>query len=347
MGQKTNGSTVTTPFASPKPASRSGPHSAITAHGKQEEFTLEFFDKLWTRYRSRVHYVAVYEEIVRQAGGRFLNDHIAFRTIASEEYNSGIHSVSRPMEALGYRGAGWYHFETQHLSAVHYQHPNPEFPKLFISELRLWEMTHGTRSIIDKYLSTYRDGQKDLFRDDLSIMGELSHADEGSSPMQTSVRKVLKELLHHFTELPWDAPERTDLERVNQESQYGAWVLLHGFNVNHFTALVNAHEVSDLNDIEKTAEALRAAGIPMKTEIEGERGSKLRQTATEAVTLDVPVKQSGTLSQLKWPYAYFEIAERGDIHDPETGGKNRFEGFLGDQATQLFQMTDSTQNPTG
>lgn len=347
MGKKTNGSTVTPTFASPKPTSQNGPHSAITANGRQEKFALELFDHLWARYSSRVPYVAVYEEIVRRAGGRFLNDHIAFRTIASEQYNSGIHSVSRPLEALGYRGFGWYHFETQHLSAVHYQHPNPEFPKLFISELRLWEMSYKTKSTIDKYLSQYGASQNDLFSNDLSVMEKLSDTTKSWGSQEKVLLKIMRNLLHHFTELPWDPPEGVDIQQVNEESQYGAWVLLHGFNVNHFTALVNAHQVDELNDIEKTTEALRNAGIPMKPEIEGKRGTKLRQTATEAVTLNVPIKEKGALSQLKWPYAYFEIAERGEIDDTETGKKTLFKGFLGDQATQLFQMTRSTNNPAG
>jgi hypothetical protein len=73
----------------------------------------------------------------------------------------------------------------------------------------------------------------------------------------------------------------------------------------------------------------------MKTEIEGAKGSKLRQTATEAVITDV-VAADGVLP---WTYAYFEIAERGMVADGETGRTGRFEGFLGPQATNLFEMT--------
>jgi len=43
--------------------------------------------------------------------------------------------------------------------------------------------------------------------------------------------------------------------------------------------------------------------------------------------------------QTEWSYAYFEIAERGFLQDPRTGESHRFEGFLGPQATQLFDMT--------
>jgi hypothetical protein len=84
---------------------------------------------------------------------------------------------------------------------------------------------------------------------------------------------------------------------------------------------------------------LQAAGVPMKAEIEGPPGSKLRQTATQAAVMEVPVRRGEASAAIPWPYAYFELAERGNVADPETGAARRFEGFLGPQAAQLFGMT--------
>jgi hypothetical protein len=145
--------------------------------------------------------------------------------------------------------------------------------------------------------------------------------------------------LRQFLELPWPRPERHEVELLNKASQYAAWVLVHGYNVNHFTSLVNSHGVDSLNDLEKTIQAMRQAGVPMKSEIEGERGSKLRQSATEAVMIDVDVVEDGQLRKMPWSYAYFEFAERNPVRDPATGQLTRFEGFLGSQATNLFEMT--------
>jgi hypothetical protein len=77
----------------------------------------------------------------------------------------------------------------------------------------------------------------------------------------------------------------------------------------------------------------------MKAEIEGAAGSKLRQTATAAAVVQVPVAVNGMRSEMAWSYAYFELAERGEVVDPDSGARRRFEGFLGSQATQLFDMT--------
>lgn len=318
------------PRPSTRPHQATGPHQAIRAADQREEFALELFDALWERYRSRVSYAAGYEAVVRKAGATFLNDHIAFRTIASRGPPMGITSISRIAEALGYRAAGSYHFDDQHLNATHYQHPNTQFPKLFISELLTWELTNRAQEAIGRTISSYRGP---LSVDALAMLTEMA------APGAAIPSGLLEQLVAFFTELPWALPEKSDVDDLNMESQYGAWVLVHGFAVNHFTALVNAHGARPMADIEKTAEALRKVGVPMKAEIEGEPGSALRQTATEAVVVDVAVRHQGQAVLVPWTYAYFELAERGYVTDPATGNRVRFEGFLGAQAANLFRIT--------
>jgi hypothetical protein len=71
----------------------------------------------------------------------------------------------------------------------------------------------------------------------------------------------------------------------------------------------------------------------MKPEIVGARGSRLRQSSTQAVVLPTPMRVGGRTVSIPWTYAYFELAER-----PLVEGR-RFEGFLGGQAANLFEMT--------
>src|SRR4051812_43289632 len=99
------------------------PHGRIAVESARDRFTLELFDRLWARYRERVSYVQTYEEVIAAHSATFVNDHIAFRTIASQSPGAGIHSISRIFEALGYRPAGCYTFDDKHLSAIHLQHP--------------------------------------------------------------------------------------------------------------------------------------------------------------------------------------------------------------------------------
>ena len=306
-----------------------GPHTAISISTARENFCAKLFDMLWERYRERVSYVQTYEKVIRDAKAKFVNDHIAFRTFAAQRPLAGIASISRIFEALGYRAAGSYHFDDKLLSAIHFQHGNPQFPKLFISELRLAELPADARAIVEKTARSHRPAIG------VEALAALASLDKDNKPADELMNSVVSE----FHDLPWMLPAREDVEKLNKVSQYAAWVLVHGYNVNHFTSLINSHGVPALDDIEKTIAALSQAGVPMKKEIEGERGSKLRQSATEAVTIDVAVHDRGVPAKMPWTYAYFELAQRDTVVDPATGKSVRFEGFLGPQATNLFEMT--------
>ncbi|MBW3539639.1 MAG: DUF1338 domain-containing protein [Planctomycetes bacterium] len=312
--------------------SPAGPHGRIAAADAAAQFLAALFDALWERYRQRVEHVAAYERVIAEAGATFVNDHIAFRTFACQEPSVGVHTLARIFDALGYRTAGSYSFEDKHLAAVHLQHPGGELPKLFISELRTWELSPDAWRIIERTLADHRSP---LSTDTLAKLTQLAGGDAQREPDTELLRTIVRE----FHELPWRPPSKADVEALNQESQYAAWVLVHGYNVNHFTSLINSHGVQSLKDIERTVSALREAGVPMKSEIEGEPGSKLRQTATNAAVIDVEVRGKRGTESMPWTYAYFELAERGEVTDPETGERRRFEGFLGPQATQLFEMT--------
>src|SRR5262245_44273791 len=306
-----------------------GPHRGIPVVTAREKFCAELFDILWDRYRQRVSYVQTYERVIREAGATFVNDHIAFRTFATQQPLAGIATISRIFEALGYRAAGSYHFDDKQLSAIHFQHANPQFPKLFISELRVPELPGEARKLIEKAVRSQRPAIE------VDTLAALTNLDKDNR----SFAELMTQITSQFHDLPWLLPAREDVEKLNKVSQYAAWVLVHGYNVNHFTSLINSHGVPTLDNIEKTIAALEKAGVPMKKEIEGERGSKLRQTATEAVTIDVGVHDRGVPAKMPWTYAYFELAQRDTVVDPATGKRVRFEGFLGPQATNLFEMT--------
>jgi len=289
----------------------------------QTAFLERLFSRLWDEYRERVDYARSYEDILKSCGGHFRNDHLAFRTFATQTRWSGIAAISRPFEALGYRAAGAYDFPDKKLTSLHFAPPSDNLPKIFISELRIWELSPRARRIVLASTARTAPGLSD---------GEL--ADLAVLPNLTAKRRaqLLRRWAAQFARR-WPAPKAADAAALERESQFGAWTLLHGHTVNHFTAAVHAHGVTSLDDIEKTVAALKTAGVPMKPEIEGAPGSRLRQSSTLAVVIPVEMRAGSRVVKKPWTYAYFELAER-----PIIDGR-RFEGFLGGQATNLFEMT--------
>jgi hypothetical protein len=246
-------------------------------------------DRLWSRYVGDVVHA---RSFVSLCGGAFHNDHIALRTLARP--GGGIEMFARVFEHLGWRRAGHYTFPDVHLSAIHLSHAG--LPRIFVSELHADRLPHDARAILD---ATAPDAPAPL---------------DGLHDVDNT---------HAFDALAaWFArpapPTQHALDVVGRASQYGAWLLAFGRSVNHFTASVD--------DVPAWQQRMRAAGVPMKADIEGAPGGPLCQTATAAAHVDVTL-HDGTHVSL--PYAYFEIAAR-------TGG---FDGFLAPQARQLFDMT--------
>ena len=289
----------------------------------QTAFLDDLFSWLWQEYRDRVDHARVYEDLLKGCGGDFRNDHLAFRTFATQSKWSGIASISRPFEALGYRAAAAYEFPDKALTSLHFAPPSENLPKLFISELRVWELSPKARKIVLRSAEKAAPGLSD---EELALLSDLP-----KQPAKTRV-KLMRRWAAQFARR-WPAPKAADAVALERESQFGAWVLLHGHSVNHFTAAVHSHATPEFDTIDKTIAALKAAGVPMKAEIEGEPGSKLRQSSTQAVVIPVEMTVGARVVKRPWTYAYFELAER-----PLIDGK-RYEGFLGGQATNLFEMT--------
>ena len=252
----------------------------------------QLLDLLWQRYEQHVPYARTFVEL---AAGRFDNDHVALRSLRRP--GSGIELFAPVFERLGWRRAGRYDFPDASLDAIHLSHPDG-LPRVFISELRVSELSPRAQEI----LAGLPAGEP----------APIVPSGPGIEPAPLLVAS-----LADWFRAPSIVPSEAALLELERESQYGAWILLFGREVNHFTASVD--------DVEAWAARMAQAGVPMKGEIEGERGASLRQTATRAAPRTVRTDRG----EREWPYAYLEIAQR-------SGG---FDGFVTSQARQLFDMT--------
>src|SRR5690348_5405602 len=99
---------------------------------------------LMSRYQQRVPDVLaiinamVKENIIRHAND-IENDHIAFRTMGVPHL--GIQSLEKIFLHYGYQKRDYYHFHEKKLDAYWYAPPLSQCPRIFISELRVKDLS--------------------------------------------------------------------------------------------------------------------------------------------------------------------------------------------------------------
>lgn len=302
-----------------------------------KDITNGLLESLWVKYLKRVSYAQKYVQLVQRKGGKIVNDHIALRTLNTHtgEQPEGIRAIKHLLNCLDYKPVQKYSFPRKKLSAIHFEHPDEMFPKIFVSQLEVDQLPAWAQQIINK---TTKDTPYLLSDKSIELLHVLNM--KGEVPKEAA-DYLINDLASYFRR-PWAIPQKEDVLKINDVSQYGAWVMLHGNAVNHFTAFINYQQVDEWPDLETTCRGLEEAGIPMKDVIEGVKGSKLQQSATHAVKEEVEVRGEFGVEKIKWTYAYYELAQR-DYIDVD-GEKKLFTGFLGEQASHLFDMTRTREN---
>src|SRR3954454_20499877 len=113
-------------------------------------------DGLMSRYKERVPDVqkilnALKSEQVITSVDEIENDHIAFRTLGVPYL--GIASLEKVFLHYGYQKRDYYHFAEKKLNAFWYAPPQDHYPRIFISELRIQDISPGAQEIIRSYTS--------------------------------------------------------------------------------------------------------------------------------------------------------------------------------------------------
>lgn len=303
----------------------------------KEEITQLLIGKLWEQFVERVPYARKYAELVNEKGGKIVIDHIAFRTFNTHtgEQPEGIRAIKHILNFLGYVPKSKYKFPKKKLNSIHFEHPDEMLPKIFVSQLEVNELPAWAQSVINETVhNTYY-----LLSDrSLELLGILQE----NQVLPVEAADYLVDDLTQYFRRAWNIPLKDDVLKINDISQFGAWVLIHGNAVNHFAVSINYQNIKDWPDLETTCKALNDSGIQMKKTIEGEKGSLLRQAATLASKEEVDVKAETVFEKMLWTYAYLELTERNYIEDG--GGRKLFSGFLAEQANHFFNLTETHEN---
>lgn len=281
-----------------------------------------------SRYKERVPDVGaimdamIAEGIISKARD-IENDHIAFRTLGVEHL--GIQSLEKIFLHYGYTKRNYYNFPEKKLDAYWYAPPSEQYPRIFISELRVKDLSAPAQQIIHSYTSEVK---KDPV-DDIDL-------DNG---------QAVDAFLHSAL---WRMPTLQDYQTLAAESEYAAWVIYNRYYLNHFTVSVHNlkpgyNTVEDFNAfLEKKGFRLNDAGGKIKTSPD----NGLAQSSTVARMIPATFANDETFEIAG---SYVEFAERRILpqfaHLPasEIRRAHRREGFEANNADKIFESTYSAQ----
>jgi len=283
---------------------------------------------LMNRYKERVPDVqavinAMIKEGVIADASEIENDHIAFRTMGVPHL--GIASLEKIFLHYGYTRKDHYFFPAKKLNAYWYAPPSPEYPRIFISELIVKELSGEARNIIRSYTDEVTTDPVDAI--------DLNDA------------IAVDNFLHSGL---WRLPALDDFLVLSSESEYAAWVIYNRYYLNHFTVSVHNlkqgyNTIVDFNAfLERNGFKLNDAGGKIKTSPDG----NLLQSSTVAEMINATFA-NGIKHLISG--SYVEFAERKVLKQFEGLSANeikrehRREGFEAGNADKIFESTYSSQ----
>ena len=287
---------------------------------------------LMRRYADRVPDVknilyALQQQGVISSPDQIENDHIAFRTMGVP--NLGLASFEKVFLHYGYERRDPYDFAEKKLNAYWYAPPADRaadnLPRIFASELRVYELSDEAQRIIHQYTNTVTSDPVDAL--DLN---------DG-----TAVDAFLHQPL-------WKTPTLADYQTLLAESEYAAWVIYNRYYLNHFT--ISVHNLPDayntidefVSFLEQRGFKLNSAGGVIKVSPDG----GLRQASTVAQMVDAKFAGGDTH---RIAGSYVEFAERrilpefANLPADQITRQHRRDGFEASNADKIFESTFTTQ----
>lgn len=288
-----------------------------------------FVERATARFAANVPDFARLQAMIADRGGRFLNDHGAIR-VADRSLTAVFVRAARQ---LGMQRELSYSFPAKKLESFDLQviGDDPRQFKIFVSEVDAAAFSPRAQSAIADDVATTAAAR------DLGVLTHLLDKAETDGGLQDAdADRLISELIHTVMSRPGPAIRRAHLQTVAAESGEAASALALGPDFNHVTVDVVA---AGYQDIEAMAADMQAAGFRMLPAIQGAPGTKLRQTATMAATMDTPVlEDDGTAGVARTEKQFVEIIQRGPAERP---GGPVFRNFLAANAEKIFDAAST------
>lgn len=259
----------------------------------------QLFTYLWENYSLQNPHAQRVHDLFETEGEVIINDHVAFRTFDREKI--GIDALAKFFKAYGYKEMGTYEFPVKKLFAKHYEHDDPNAPKVFISELVTNQFSPELNAVVDACVATIPD--KALATEDFLFSGRY-----------------------------WQPLRYQTYQALLAESEYAAWMYAFGFCANHFTVNVNAfryhNDIASVNQllIDNRFQLNASGGL-----IKGTPSDYLEQSSTLAEQVDVKFDEG--IHRI--PSCYYEFAKRYSLPNGKL-----YTGFVAASADKIFESTD-------
>ena len=301
---------------------------AIPTGGEQTaraELAIALNVALFADLLKRVPTAAAYVGEVAARGERIVFDHGALRTIDGETgaLPRGLTAFARILEPLGYAVGGTYPLPRLRMTGKAFvQQDFPEtIPQFFVSELHVAELDAKAQPAATRVFATSRDPLGPVEEEALAVL-----ASDGAVPRALALA-ALPGLVAAFG-CQHEVPTLADYETLLADSKEAAWIATEGNAFNHATTRVP--------DVDTLAAALKAAGKPMKAEVEVSANRRVRQTAFLADTVERRfLLPDGRSIARTVPGSFYEFITR-DV-DPATGSLDLT--FDSGNATGIFAVT--------
>ena len=183
------------------------------------------FEQLWTNYVAITPHARRIRDFLEQRGEPFVNDHVAFRTF--DRAPVSLPDLEHHLVGLGYRRHAPYHFPAKRVKAFGYLPPEPDYPRVFLSEVMTQMLSERAQRVIGR------------------LCDEIDPTDVTGPEVFWSGRL-------------WAPIAHAEYLQLAEESEYAAWVAALGIRPNHFTWSVNRLE--SFTGIEAVVDALEAEG---------------------------------------------------------------------------------------
>lgn len=287
---------------------------------------------LMSRYRQRVPAVGRILSAMCAQGmighpDEIENDHIAFRSMGVPQL--GLRSLEKIFLHCGYQRRDPYSFPGKKLDAYWYAPPAAKYPRIFISELRVGDLSPAAQKTILSYTDEVRTDPVDEL--DLDNPAEVDR------------------FLHRGL---WRRPTWQAYQQLSEESEYAAWVIYNRYYLNHFT--ISVHNLpAPFNTVERFNQFLQREGIELndagglcKTSPDG----LLLQSSTVAEKVEAEFSDGAGGLERHWiAGSYVEFAERrvlpqyAHLPEDEIKREHRRDGFEAGNADKIFESTFSSQ----